>query len=330
MWLAIIVVVGCVSGALGCSGERGSPVDAGSRPLPPDAGSDASLDAGLVDPGGDAGPLDCAPKPGDGIEIVGPRFLPVDATPVAFDSLCDSLVEAICGAVDACSCGATVAGRCREDVGLQCRSTFGSASVRDDISSGAVTYDARAAGRVVSMLRAGMSSCAAVAPYDLASLLLAARAFRGGLAEWAFCEGHNLACGEGLVCHNIGDFTLACVRGGLPACDALGICQERAPITPHLECAGSACDHGLAPGRTVGEGGRACGWTTRVDGLCGCAVAAGAPCGWDFDCATGYCARGVCTERTSHVGDACVSPSACDAAACIDGTCAPIACLIYR
>lgn len=332
-----VLVMGCVAGVAGCHGARATAFDAGGRSTTPDSGADArasTLDAGTdaqpIVPSADAGPLGCVPDPGDGIETVGARFSAPGAPALALDALCDSLVEAICGAVEACSCGATVVARCRDTFSSTCAATLGSPSARGDVASGTVTYDGTAAGRIVSMLRAGVATCAAVVPLDFPAMFVAAGAFRGALPSGALCDSHRLACGAGLVCRNIGDFTDACVAADVVACDAVGICQERVPLVPRLACAGTVCDHGVPPGGIAEPSGRPCQWTYRRDGLCGCAAGSGESCGGAFDCASGYCLRDVCTEATASIGDTCGGEVACSAATCIDGTCAPLACLLYR
>ena len=265
---------------------------------------------------------------GDGLEIVAARFLPDGAVDVPFEALHDVFRAVICETLATCGCGATRVADCEArpaweggwatDLGL------GTPELADAIASGVVHYDAAAAGRVVAMFRAAMATC------EVSDASLFTRAFaangvlRGPGSVDAGCR-YSYECGAGLECRYLGDFVSECRPLEVPDCAAAGLCRERPTWGSRLACAGAACDQGVPPGVTP-PATRRCRWSTRLDGVCACEPAVGAPCGTSLTCGSGYCASGACAPRTRALGEACTDPQECAGGVCLDGACAPVLC----
>lgn len=315
LWTAVALALLC-----GC----GQPASAPSDAMPLDAAphADAALDDASLDAGIDAGPLECAAEPGDGVEFVAAQFPPTSTVDVPLDMLCDTIAGAVCDALAACSCDATVVARCRAS-SLACLSQAGSATTLARVASGEVQYDAAAAGRVVAMLRAGLTAC--VGPYNLDNILVAAGAFRGAALDGANCDGYAFACAAGLECQPGFDLSSSCRSSALTGCEALGLCVLNSGDFSALVCAGSRCDRGVPPGATP-DAGHYCRFAPRTDGTCGCEPPAGAACSGSSQCGLGYCRSGFCAERATPLGESCAQYDQCDGGVCLDGVCLPRIC----
>lgn len=265
---------------------------------------------------------------GDGLEIVAAQFLPDGAVDVPLEALSGALSTLSCETVATCGCSATKVADCEaraaagtswfEDLGL------GTPELADAIASGVVHYDAAAAGRVVAMFRAAMATCEVSDASLFTRAFAAAGVFRGPGAVDSACRS-SYQRGAGLECRNVGDLATVCRPTELGDCAAAGLCANSRGSDARLLCAGSTCDRGVPPGATP-PATRRCRWSTRLDGVCACEPAVGAPCGTSLTCGSGYCASGACAPRTLALGEPCTDPQECDGGVCLDGACAPLLC----